>query len=171
MTSREVDSVIRRKLSRDDIRRLYDEHDRLLLAYGTALLGDVAAAEDLIHQVFVRLLRGDLVITGAPASYLCRAVRNAALNVRRGWWRQVELERVEPWLEAPPDLHDAALGLQQALGRLPCDQREVVVLHVWGQLTFQEIGEAVAISPSTAASRYRYGLARLREVLKPLRTD
>src|SRR5688500_15062478 len=119
----------------------------------------------------MRLLRGDLAITGNARSYLCRAVRNAALNVRRGWSRQVEFERAEPWLESPPGLDETGLALQQALGRLPCDQREVVVLRVWGQLTFQEIAEATDASPNTVASRYRYGLEKLREALKPLGSD
>jgi RNA polymerase sigma-70 factor (ECF subfamily) len=138
------------------------------MAYACSLLGDVASAEDVIHQVFERLLRGDLVITGAPAAYLCRAVRNAALNVRRGWSRQVGLEAVETWLESPPGLQDAGLAVQQAVERLPCDQREVVVLHVWGQLTFGEIAGVLDIPANTAASRYRYGLAKLRDALGPL---
>lgn len=41
---------------------------------------------------------------------------------------------------------------------------ELIVLRVWGQLTFEEIGGVVGISPNTAASRYRYGLAKLTEV-------
>jgi RNA polymerase sigma-70 factor (ECF subfamily) len=159
--------VTRTTVRRDDIRRLYDEHDRVLLAYACSLLGDVAAAEDVVHQVFLRLLRGDVAISGAPAAYLCRAVRNTAFNVRRGWSREVAFESAATWLEAPPGLEETGLALQQALGMLPCEQREVVVLHVWGQLTFGEIGEAIDIPPNTAASRYRYGLAKLREILRP----
>ena len=51
---------------------------------------------------------------------------------------------------------------------LPVAQREVVVLHVWGGLTFSEIADTLSISSNTVASRYRYALGKLREVLKPL---
>ena len=48
---------------------------------------------------------------------------------------------------------------------LPVEQREVVVLKIWGGLTFQCIGEAIHASPDTAASRYRYALQSLRKVI------
>ena len=150
-----------------DVTTLYAAHDRRLFAYACALLGDAAAAEDVVHQVFLRLLRGDVMIAGTPIAYLCRAVRNAALNLRRDRGREVALDAAGSWLEAPPGLEDVGLALQQALRRLPGEQREVVVLHVWGHLTFAEIAEALDVSPNTAASRYRYALDRLRDILKP----
>jgi RNA polymerase sigma-70 factor (ECF subfamily) len=57
--------------------------------------------------------------------------------------------------------------LDSALKELPAEQREVIVLHVWGQMTFEEAAAALEISANTAASRYRYGLAKLKEQLKP----
>jgi len=64
---------------------------------------------------------------------------------------------------SPPDLDYAGeRNLRRALGDLPNDQREVIVLHVWGELTFSEIGELLGVSSNTAASRYRYALAKLR---------
>jgi RNA polymerase sigma-70 factor (ECF subfamily) len=61
-----------------------------------------------------------------------------------------------------------ALALQTALRRLPLEQREVVVLRIWGELTFEEVGVVVGCSTSTAASRFRYGCSKLRAVLRPL---
>jgi RNA polymerase sigma-70 factor (ECF subfamily) len=57
-------------------------------------------------------------------------------------------------------------GLEEALSKLPLDQREVVVLKIWGEQTFESIGNSLEISPNTAASRYRYGLEHLRRLLK-----
>jgi RNA polymerase sigma-70 factor, ECF subfamily len=68
------------------------------------------------------------------------------------------------WLESSSDSTETALALQSALRVLPEEQREVVVLRIWGQLTFDEIAGVVDISPNTAASRYRYGLMKLKEV-------
>ena len=163
-----------RRLSRDEIHELYDTHGRVLLAYACSLVPDVAAAEDLLHQVFARLLKDDrdlkedLKIVGPPRAYLYRAIRNAALNYRRDRARETDLAEHAGWLEAPPGFGEAGIALEQALASLPQDQREIVVLHVWGQMTFQEIAIALDISPNTAASRYRYGLGKLREALKPL---
>jgi RNA polymerase sigma-70 factor (ECF subfamily) len=156
------------RLSREDVERLYQAHGRVLLAYACSFVRSVPAAEDILHQVFARLLRGDLVIAGGPLPYLCRAVRNAALNAGRSQRRESDFAACVEWLEAPSGPSDMALAIERAIGTLPEDQREVVVLHVWGSLTFQEIGDLLAISPNTAASRYRYALAKLRDTLKPL---
>ena len=58
--------------------------------------------------------------------------------------------------------------LSTALGELPAEQRAVVHLKLWGGLTFEEIAAALEIPPNTAASRYRYGLDKLRGQLRPL---
>ena len=154
--------------SRADIERLYEQHGRVLLAYACSFVHSVAEGEDVVHQVFARLLRRDVVITGVPLAYLCRAVRNTALNQRRTWHRETALDDDVRWLEAPAGLEESALAIERSMKMLPVEQREVVVLHVWGGLTFSEIADTLAIPANTAASRYRYALGKLREVLKPL---
>ena len=143
------------------MRQLYEEHARGLLAYACSFVSSFAAAEDIVHQVFERLLRGDLSITNAPVSYLYRAVRNASLNGIRDRAREVDFD--EGWLEAPSGMEHAAIELQSALRELPEEQREVILLHVWAQMSFEAVASALSISPNTAASRYRYALSKLRE--------
>src|SRR6266542_4203783 len=58
-------------------------------------------------------------------------------------------------------------ALAAAVGSLPHDQREVLVLKIWNELTFSEIAGALGISQNTAASRYRYALANLKKSLQP----
>ena len=145
------------------VQRLYEVHGRGLFAYACAFLRHPSDAEDVVHQVFLRLLGGGATATPS-AGYLFRAVRNGALNDIRRRSREVALDGEAQWLESPSGSKETALALQSALTVLPEDQREVVVLRVWGQLTFEEIGAVVDIPLSTAASRYRYGLAKLREV-------
>jgi RNA polymerase sigma factor (sigma-70 family) len=167
-----VDDVTGHRLGPEDVARLYTEHGSLFLGYACSLLGDRSAAEDVVHQVFARLLRGDVVINGAPVAYFCRAIRNGALNHRRNRSREVELdEEGTSWLEAPRGLEEMGLAVETALRRLPEEQREVIVLRVWGQLSFQEIADALEAPSNTVASRYRYGLAKLRDILKPLGVD
>ena len=59
-------------------------------------------------------------------------------------------------------------ALSEALGELPLDQRAVVHLKLWEGLTFEAIAEMLGLSPNTTASRYRYGLDKLRQRLRPL---
>ena len=55
--------------------------------------------------------------------------------------------------------------VQKLLSRLPEEQRSVVVLRVWHEMTFREIAEAIDESPDTVASRWRYALGKLKEWL------
>ena len=156
-------------LDREDVARLYAAHGAVLVGYACSLLGDRMQAEDVVHHVFVRLLRGDVVVREGPLPYLCQAVRNTAMNHWRKHAREVSLDDSGAcWLEAPRGREEAALAIERALAELPEDQREVIVLKVWGQLSFQDIGEVLETSSNTVASRYRYGLAKLRNLLKPL---
>jgi RNA polymerase sigma-70 factor (ECF subfamily) len=147
-----------------DTLRLYDAHGPALLAYASALLRDPSAAEDVLHQVFLNLLRGRTTLSGEPAHYLFRAVRNAALNHVRGRSREVELADGGVWLQSPDASKETSLALQSALRTLPEEQREVVVLRIWGGLTFEDAAAVIGIPPNTAASRYRYGIAKLRDI-------
>jgi len=76
--------------------------------------------------------------------------------------KNVGLADIEPWFEAPEQDHAARVTLTIELTRIPEDQRQVLVLHVWGGLSFEEIASVLAVSPNTAASRYRYALQKLR---------
>jgi RNA polymerase sigma-70 factor, ECF subfamily len=116
--------------------------------------------------VFERLLRGGIEIEGSPIPYLYRAVRNAALNDVRKRSRDATLD--DAWLEGPPGMGEGAIVLQSALQQLPTEQREVITLHIWGQMTFEEVATTLGIPAKTAESRYRYGLSKLKDVFRPI---
>jgi RNA polymerase sigma-70 factor (ECF subfamily) len=98
-------------------------------------------------------------------AYLFASVRNALVNDRKFRQRNVPIEPDRIWFEPPNRDYAAELNLRRALQSLPDDQRQVVVLHVWGELTFSEVAEVLGISANTAASRYRYALTKLREAM------
>ena len=156
------------RLSRDDVRTLYEQHGPVLLAYAVSLLGNRPASEDVLHQVFTKLLQRDLPINGQALHYLFRAVRNTAFNYRRDRSREEELPMDGHLLQSPPGMEAIGLALQAELAELPDEQREIILLRVWGQMTFEEAAAALDISPNTAASRYRYALVKLKERLQPL---
>ena len=151
------------------VARLYDEHGAALFRYAAILLGDPAAAEDAVHQVFAALLRTRKPAGGIrdDAHYLRRAVRNECYLMLR---RRVIRAEATVALESVEDARGQRdpgerVALERAIGALSAEQREVIHLHVFEGLTFREIASATEESINTIAGRYRYALGRLREVL------
>jgi RNA polymerase sigma-70 factor, ECF subfamily len=144
------------------IQALYTELGPALLAYARSLLRDAALAEDAVQQVFLKLLaRVDLPIPDDARPYFFRAVRNTSSNVRRSAVRA--LAPPEPIFVAKDGLADLIPDLERALDELPDDQRQVLVLRVWGGLTLQQAADVLEAPLNTVASRYRYALAKLRQ--------
>ena len=145
--------------------RLYDEHGASLFRYALMLLADHAAAEDAVQQVFAAILRQSGTVENA-AHYLRRAVRNECYSaLRRRVTRPV---LAHPLLEpiAPEAVSaDERIALERAMVQLPPEQREVIHLHVFEGMTFQETADATGESSNTVASRYRYALEKLRNEL------
>ena len=156
------------------MRQIYHRYKDDLLTVAMALLADPHAAEDCVHDVFVHF-------AGAPADmradrnlrgYLMRCVANRAKNLLK---RQ-QLQPVHPLDEQDcVDEQDCPEGrlivsqesmrIFEAFAKLPAEQREVVSLHIHGQMKFREIAEQLDVSINTAQSRYRYGIEKLRTLL------
>ncbi len=146
--------------------RLYDATAAELILYGRALGLSHSEAEDVLQETFVALLERSEPPC-EPRRYCVRAYRNRALNHRRGLWRRLVREwEARRWFEPAPEESPHERAAMRALAGLPVEQREVIVLKVWHEHTFQEIGELLGLSPNTVAGRYRYGLLRLRACLK-----
>ena len=153
------------RADKTEVEQLYREHGAALLLFATAITGERSRAQDALHQVFLKLLEGrSLQHATDLKAYLFACVRNAALNDAKVRGRNVPFADDESaWFDPPSrDLAEEA-NLRCALAALPDDQRQVTVLHIWGELTFAQIADLLQISANTAASRYRYALARLRE--------
>jgi RNA polymerase sigma-70 factor (ECF subfamily) len=146
--------------------QLYRAKASELILYGRALGLSHGEAEDVLQETFITLMKRPQP-PELPEHYCVRSFRNRALNYRRSLWRRLtrELESVR-WFERSPGESPAERAAMRGLAALPQDQREVIVLKFWHQHTFEEIGELLDISPNTAAGRYRYGLQRLRTLLK-----
>ena len=156
-----------RRLSVDEVRRLYDRHGPALVLYARSYVADIGTAEDVVHGVFLKLLRGREVALEMPAAYLYRAVKNAVTNAWRDHWREAPLPDSEPWFRNEKHELETVLALQREISQLSDEQREVVIMRIWSGMTFEEVAEATGIPANTAASRYRYALAKLRGRLRP----
>jgi RNA polymerase sigma-70 factor (ECF subfamily) len=148
-----------------------NERGPALLLYARQWLPDRAAAEDAVQEAFVRFwkARGR---AGDPAAYLFACVRSCALEALRSQQRRDRREQAAARPDRQEPLFDASLheqerhrAIEAALAQLPDEQREVVVLKVWGGLAFPAIAEALGVPANTAASRYRYALEKLRQHL------
>ena len=146
--------------------RLYHAKAAELILYGRALGLSHAEAEDVVQETFLALWQQPSEPENAT-HYCVRSFRNRALNYRRGLWRRLtrELES-QRWFERTPDESAAERAAMRCLADLPVPQREVIVLKLWHDYTFEEIGELLDVSPNTAAGRYRYGLEKLRACLR-----
>jgi RNA polymerase sigma-70 factor, ECF subfamily len=142
--------------------RLYEAQATQLLLYGRALGLSHSEAEDVLQDTFVALMRL-ATEPEKPVNYCIRAFRNRALNYRRSLWRRLarELES-KAWFDRTPKESGKEHAAMRCLITLPPEQREVIVLKIWNQLTFEAIAELLEISPNTAAGRYRYGIQKIR---------
>jgi RNA polymerase sigma-70 factor, ECF subfamily len=146
--------------------RVYAAEAARLILYGRALGLSHGEAEDVLQETFLGLLRM-AAAPDNPRHYCLRSFRNRALNFRRGLWRRLtrELES-QRWFERRETETEAERAAMACLAKLPRAQREVIVLKIWHQYTFEAIGEVLGGSPNTVAGRYRYGLQKIRAWLR-----
>jgi len=156
---------------------LYDEHAQVLFAFLLSFTRNEADTKDVLQELFHKLARRSDLLDGVreEMAFLIRLAHNTAIDLmRRRSTRQRNYEQFasESVLiftpSQDPDENAFCEALTRALGELPVDQRAVVHLKLWEGLTFEAIAEALEIPLNTAASRYRYGLDKLRELLRPL---
>lgn len=158
------------------LRCLYERCKDDLLTVASCLLVDRAAAEDCVHDVVVSFAAGaaKIHLRGTLKGYLLACVANRARDELRRRAHHVSLAGAEddPRLAAvgadpasEVEGREETARLQEALAGLPYEQREAITLHLHGGLTFRDIARQQGISINTVQSRYRYGIARLSELL------
>ena len=150
----------------DWCQQLYEAKAAELLLYGRALGLTHGEAEDVLQETFLALIK----LVEAPRNplhYCIRGFRNRALNYKRGFLRRLAREwESRRWFERAEEESSGERRAMRCLAKLPAEQREVIVLKIWHQHTFEEIAELLQLSPNTVAGRYRYGLQKLRACLK-----
>jgi RNA polymerase sigma factor (sigma-70 family) len=157
----------------DSWKNWFQLHGPKLLLCARQWTRSLSDAEDVVQEAFVRFWRHQRTLPGEPLALMVTSVRRAAFDLaRRNSRRTAREERAgEPEDSGPPLFEVLAEGddrrqaIEAALRRLPEAQREVLMLKIWGERTFEEISQQLEIPPNTAASRYRYALAALRKEL------
>ena len=148
------------------IAELFDRHAAALEFYAAQR---TTVPQDCVQEAFLELAR-QAAPPADPGAWLFRVVRNRALNAARAEKRRAAHEdraaRRQVANRRAADPGDAA-ALADMLQLLAEQQREIVVLRVWGKLSWQEIAEVVGISRSTAQRNYVQALQQLRKHLEP----
>ena len=170
-----------------DWRDWLDEHAPRLLLFARQQTRSQEDAEDVLQDALVKLvekLRNDEFVGGMDAwlPYLYTTIRRLAIDLSRRDDRRrrredtvgVEVEErsvseFHPWFESESSDDEVRSQLETKLKELPPKFAEVIVMKIWGERTFAEIGEILGISQNTAASRYRYGLEALKRGLDSAR--
>ena len=162
----------------------FPENGTRLLLYARTKTHSEADAQDVLQETMLRIWKsyasGSSKQCPPPAMPLAyTALRHAAIDLARKNTRRTRREQGSDYLVSEDDpavdwfgtaaleQKEKSVVLQQAIEELPDNFREVLILKIWGELTFAEISNALEIPANTAASRYRYAIKALRKILKP----
>jgi RNA polymerase sigma factor (sigma-70 family) len=159
---------------REALRLVYMTHKDTLLTLAFSLVHDMNSAEDILHDVFVSFAGcvGELELRTSLRRYLIGSVLNRARDrFRRDKTHALDARVVRSATRTStgPDqaaaLTEETRRLGEALGQLPPEQREVIVLRLNAGMRFRQIAEVQKTSVPTVQGRYRYGIDKLRAVL------
>ena len=153
---------------------IYDRYGEKMYHYLALRLGSPQDAEDVLQETFCRLARYSArwALVRNPRTFVFGVLRNEAnrslaKRIKRrtdGVSNPGEWDRLASVIDEPPDV--PASQLARALGELPDEQREVIALKIFQDFSFREIASVCGLSINTAASRYRYGIEKLRASLE-----
>lgn len=150
---------------------LFDLTSTRLVRLAVTITHNQHDAEDAVQSILARVATTPKQLSQArePWHYLLRMVRNESLLILRRRRRALSLDNLSDLLTCvsvdQAEQEESFRAIWLALRQLPVRQSEVVVLKVWEGLTFAQIAEVLAIRSATAASRYRYALAKLSVAL------
>lgn len=156
---------------------LFDLTSHRLVRFAATITRNQHDGEDAVQAVLVQVAGRPQLLAAVdrPWAYLLRMVRNEALAAARKKkrWRPVaelidlRTRRIADQAEQEETLR----AIWKSLRKIPTEQAEVVVLKIWEDLTFAQIGEVLDVSPATAASRYRYAMEKLERYLRGQRRE
>jgi RNA polymerase sigma-70 factor (ECF subfamily) len=159
---------------RDAFCRLYEKYAGLLFKVAVALLRDGHAAEDAVQDVFVQFAENmaDFRLTGSLKAYLSVCVANRAKNLLISRKKDCAFDENQnipasnPGPEQQIICNEQLQQVAEAMEQLPFEQRQIIALHHYSRMSLRAIGRSLELSPNTAKSRYRYGMDKLRQILK-----
>lgn len=160
-------------MNEPEVEVVYRKHKDALYSFLLSLTRSEVETKDIFQAVFLKVARRPSLLGNRKDSraYLLKMAHNLWIDQIRREIRRTEIyEELRPAIQfeesQDPDQQFFAEELGAALDKIPEEQRAVVHLKVWEEMTFQEIGEILRISSNTAASRYRYALDKLAGLIR-----
>jgi RNA polymerase sigma-70 factor (sigma-E family) len=155
----------------DDFTTLYVGHYEQLLRMAVLLVGDMAAAEDVVQEAFIRVHHAlDCRPVHSPLAYLRQTVVNLARSeLRRRLIRLRHAPRPAPPAASAEEGACASISRQEvirALRRIPARQREAVVLRYWADLPEAEIADLMGVSTGAVKSYISRAIGKLGPLLE-----
>lgn len=143
---------------------VYRRHRREAVRLARLLTGSAAAAEDLAHEVFIRVYRRT-----EPIDDVAPFLRVVIVNVCRDWHRGRRREQLRVVRHGPDAdrISPEARELDASLARLPYVERAVIVLRYWLDLSEADIASTLGCRPGTVKSRHSRALQKLNKELSP----
>lgn len=140
-----------RRSSEQEFIRLMDTYSRLLTGLCVVTLRDVHLAQDVVQETFLRAWRKGPLRPDTEKAWLTRVAMNLCRDqLRRGWMRRID--RSIPFEELVIPVEPQDNDVIREVYALPPKERQIIVMHYWGNLSVQEIAAALRIS---RASVYR----------------
>ena len=155
----------------DALGALFDLTSHRLVRFAVAVTRNQHDAEDAVQTALVRVAGQPQLLTPVayPWAYLLRMVRNEALLIARRRKRWAPAGRITDLVTLcrvdEMEREETYRAVWSALRTLPPEQAEVVVLKIWEDMTFAQIGAILETSPNTVASRYQYAMVKLSKRL------
>lgn len=160
-------------ISPNELSQLWRNHASALVLLARSRCGGVKdQAEDCVQEAFIRLA-SQVPVPADCLAWLVRVVRNAAIDASRAQRRRIAREQDtarahQVYSESEiPTTEITSRDVLVALEMLESDTREIVIAHIWNNLSFRQIADAFEISHATAHRRYEAGLIELRNALNP----
>ncbi|MDG1358629.1 MAG: RNA polymerase sigma factor [Akkermansiaceae bacterium] len=178
-----------RPVSTPDWGKWLTENGSRMLLFARQQTRNAQDAEDVLQDALIKLAKKvqEGSFEGGPECwrpFLYITIRRLAIDLGRKNDRRVKRENkseadrytetgglADPWFHGDGSNGEAKALLEEELKKLPAKFSEVIIMKVWGNHTFAQIGEMLGVSLNTVASRYRYGLERLRKALETNRAS
>ena len=135
----------------------YEQYKTGIYRYALSILKDPQGAEDILQEVFLRLLSGKYVVAEEKIQpWLYRVARNCCYDILRKREREQEL---------PPDLpsRDGRFAYIERISVLDLTDREIVTMKVLSGMTCKEIGKVMGTTGAAVQKRYERALKKLKE--------
>lgn len=161
------------------VEEIYRKYKQLMFSVSYSVLHNTEDAEDAVHEAFVRIIKNISRIDGASQhqtrAFVVIIVKNISLDMlrRRSKAKETPLDELDSWADEP-SCEDEAIAsvsveiLKEALGRLPDNYYEILLLEAYYKCSTEELASLLGIGHENARSRLRRARLKLKSILKEM---